>query len=201
LDRPTGRLVRRYEWPSPGDLGHLDVKKLGRIRPGGGHRVHGRAGHADRKLRMGYDYIHSLVDDHSRLAYSEVLNDERGPTCAAFLRRAAGFFARYGVRLQRVMTDNAFAFRYSHDFRAALAELGIQHRRIPFHRPQVNGKVERFNRTLLEEWAYVQPYTCNQERVDLLQPWLHRYNFHRAHTAIGGVSPIDRVNNLCGNYT
>ena len=201
LDRPTGRVIRRYEYAQPGELGHLDVKKLGRIPPGGGHRVHGRLGRSGMKRGLGYDYIHSLVDDHSRLAYSEALNDERGATCAACLRRAAGFFAQYGVRLQRVMTDNAFAFRYSTDFRAALAELGVQHRRIPFHRPQVNGKVERFNRTLLEEWAYVQPYASNQERVDLLQPWLHRYNFHRAHTAIGGVSPIDRVNNLCGKYT
>jgi len=200
LDRPTGRLIRRYESAQPGDLGHLDVKKLGRIPPGGGHRIHGRAGHSGMKRGLGYDYIHSLVDDHSRLAYSEVLGDEPGATCAGFLRRAAAFFAEFGVRLHRVMTDNAWAFRYSNDFRAALDELGAQHRRIPFHRPQVNGKVERFNRTLLEEWAYVRPYTSNQERVGLLQAWLHSYNFHRAHTALGGLAPIERVNNVCGQY-
>ena len=199
LDRPTGALVRRYEWAHPGDLGHLDVKKLGRIPLGGGHRVHGRLGFSG-KQRLGYDYIHSLVDDHSRLAYSEVLPDEQGVTCARFLRRAGDFFAAHGIRFQRLMTDNAFAYRLSHAFQATLLELGMRHLRTPARRPQPNGKVERFNRTLLEEWAYVRPYASNAERVGLLAQWLHLYNYHRAHTALGGVAPIQRVNNLYGNY-
>jgi transposase InsO family protein len=198
LDRPTGQLIRRYEAAQPGELGHLDVKKLGRIPPGGGHRFRGRLGGTN--TGQGYDYIHSLVDDHSRLAYSEVLSDERGATCAGFLRRAADVFASYGIRLQRVMTDNAFAYRLSRPFQEALADLEIRHRRTPFRRPQPNGKVERFNRTLLEEWAYVRAYASNSERVALLGDWLHRYNYHRAHTALGGLPPIQRVNNVCGNY-
>jgi len=199
LDRPTGLPVRRYEWAHPGDLGHLDVKKLGRIPEGGGHRVRGRAGRSG-KLGMGYDYIHSLVDDHSRLAYSEVLPDEQGPSCADFLRRAGVFFAAHGIRLTRLMTDNAWAYRRSMAFQTVLRDLQLIHRPIPPHRPQRNGKVERFNRTLLEEWAYVRAYSSNTERVDSLGEWLHRYNYHRAHTALGGLSPIQRVNNLCGNH-
>jgi len=142
----------------------------------------------------------ALVDDHSRLAYSEVLPDEQGVTCARFLRRAGDFFAAHGIRFQRLMTDNAFAYRLSHAFQATLLELGMRHLRTPARRPQPNGKVERFNRTLLEEWAYVRPYASNAERVGLLAQWLHLYNYHRAHTALGGVAPIQRVNNLYGNY-
>jgi Integrase core domain len=149
---------------------------------------------------QGYDYIPSLVDDHSRLADSEVLSDERGATCAGFLRRATESFAAHGIRFQRLMTDNAFAYRLSHPFQGALADLDIQHLRTPFRRPQPNGKVERFNRTLLEEWAYVRLSASNRERVDLLGEWLHRYNYHRAHTALGGFPPIQRVNKVCGNY-
>jgi transposase InsO family protein len=201
LDRPTGLVVRRYEWAHPGDLGHLDVKKLGRIPPGGGHRVRGRLGVSGRNPRQGYDYIHALVDDHSRLAYCEVLPDEQGTTSASFLRRASGFFAAHGIRFRRLMTDNAFAYRLSRAFLTTLAELGMQHQYTPPRRPQPNGKVERFNRTLLEEWAYLRPYASNAERVDLLADWLHRYNYHRAHTALGGLPPIDRVNNVYGNYT
>lgn len=200
LDRPTGRVVRRYEYPNPGDLGHVDVKKLGRIPPGGGHRATGRRDRTGATRYVGYDFIHSLVDDHSRLAYSEVLPDERGPSCAAFLRRAAAFFAGYGVRFSRIMTDNALNYRRSTDFQTALTDLGTRHLLIPAYRPQVNGKVERFNRTLLEEWAYVRLYEGNEERVALLPDWLHRYNYHRAHTALGGQPPASRVNNLCGNY-
>lgn len=202
LDRPTGRLVRRYERAAPGELVHVDVKELGRIPEGGGHRGYGRElRRPTGKRGQGYEYVHSMVDDCSRLAYSEVLPDEQGPTCAGFVRRAAAFYAGRGVRIQRVMTDNAFAYRYSVDFRLTLAELGARHVLTPFYRPQVNGKVERFNRTLLEEWAYARPYQGNHQRRDLLPEWLHLYNFHRAHTALGGLPPIERVNNLSGNYS
>lgn len=200
MDRPTGRVIRRYERESPGELVHVDVKKLGRIPPGGGHKVHGRAARPDRKRRQGYDFIHSMVDDHSRLAYSEILSDEQGPTCAAFLTRAVRWFAEQGVAIERVMTDNAMNYRHSRDFKGALTTLGAKHLLTAPYRPQTNGKVERFNRTLLEEWAYVRPYRDNQERADLLTAWLHRYNFIRTHTALGGRPPIWRVNNLLGNY-
>ena len=200
LDRPTGRLIRRYEYPNPGDLGHVDVKKLGRIPPGGGHRVHGRQSRTGATRHLGYDFIHSLVDDHSRVAYSEVLADELGSSCAAFLRRATAFFAEHGVRFARIMTDNALNYRLSTDFQAALEDLGARHLLTPPYHPQVNGKVERFNRTLLEEWAYVRLYQSNEDRVALLKDWLHRYNYHRGHTALGGKPPASRVNDLCGNY-
>jgi transposase InsO family protein len=135
-----------------------------------------------------------MVDDHSRFAYSEVLLNEQGASCAAFLRRAAAFMAEHGIRIQRVMTDNAYSYRYSLDFKRALAELAAKHLRTPFHHPQVNGKVERFNRTLLEEWAYVRVYDSNDQRLSLLTSWVHNYNFHRTHTALGGRAPIERVN-------
>ena len=201
LDRPTGRLIRRYEYEAPGELFHVDVKKLSRIPPGGGHRVHGREVRAHRRRGSGYDYIHSMVDDHSRLAYSEVLPDEQGASCAAFLRRAGRFFADHGIEIERVMTDNALAYCRSRDFQAALNEMGARHRLIPRYRPQLNGKVERFNRTLLDEWGYVRPYDGNDERVALLGDWLHRYNYHRAHTSLAGLAPISRVNDVCGNYS
>lgn len=200
LDRPTGRLIRRYEYRAPGELVHVDVKKLGRIPPGGGHRIHGRQVRQERKRGFGYDYIHSMVDDHSRFAYSEVLANEQGATCAGFLRRAGQFFADHGIEVDRVMTDNATTYR-SRDFQAALQEIGSRHRLIPPYRPQVNGKVERFNRTLLEEWGYVRQYDGNEERVALLGAWLHGYNYHRAHTSLGGNPPVSRVNEVCGNYS
>jgi transposase InsO family protein len=209
LDRPTGRLIRRYEWARPGELVHVDVKKLGRLRDGGGHRVHGRdsAQHRTRDRDRwrgrspGYDYIHAAIDDHSRLAYAEVLTDERGDTCAGFLRRAGAFFATHGITVQRVLSDNAFAYRHSRQFSAAVAELGaVQRFCRPYH-PETNGKVERFNRTLLAEWAYQRPYTTNQERTAALDAWLHLYNHHRAHTALGGQPPISRVNNGPNSYS
>lgn len=202
IDRPTGRVVRRYEWERPGELVHVDVKKLGRIPSGGGHRGYGRRlRRPTGKRGQGYEFVHSLVDDNSRLAYSEVLSDEQGASCAAFLRRAASFMSAHGIRVQRVMTDNHFSYRRSKAFKAAISELGAKHIFIPLYAPQVNGKVERFNRTLLEEWAYVRPYDSNEERLALLTSWLHGYNFHRSHTALGGRPPIERVNDVCGNYT
>lgn len=202
LDRPTGLLIRRYERSTPGELIHIDVKKLGRIPEGGGHRVRGRSTETRRSkpAANGWDYVHAAIDDHSRLAYAEVHPNERGDTCAGFLRRAAGFFAEHGVAIQRVMTDNAKNYVLARAFQDALIETGARHVRIAPYRPQTNGKAERFNRTLLEEWAYVRPYSGNQERLDLLAGWLHMYNHHRSHTALDGVPPITRVNNLSGNY-
>jgi len=199
LDRPTGEVIRRYERERPGDLIHVDVKKLGRIPAGGGHRVHGRVGH--HASGQGYDRVHSAIDDYSRLAFSEILADERGATCAGFLRRASDFFANHGIQVRQVMTDNAMNYVFAGEFRTALAELGAEHITTRPYRPQTNGKVERFNRTLLEEWAYVRLYTSNAQRSRLLKSWLHMYNHHRSHTALSGLPPIARVNNVRGNYT
>ncbi|WHX17937.1 IS481 family transposase [Streptomyces malaysiensis subsp. malaysiensis] len=202
LDRPTGQVIRRYERNRPGELVHVDVKKLGRIPDGGGWRVHGRAACPDRRRTTGFDYIHSAVDDHSRLAYSEVHSDEKATTCAAFLQRAAAFFATYGIlRIERVLTDNAWPYRKSLAWRQALADLGAAGKLTRIYRPQTNGKVERFNRTLLDEWAYLRPYTSNDERTAALTDFLHNYNHHRCHTALGGHPPINRVNNASGQYT
>jgi transposase InsO family protein len=207
MDRPTGQPIRRYERAHPGELVHMDVKKLGRLRDGGGHRVHGRDSHQHRSAprhggrRVGFDYVHAAIDDHSRLAYAEVLADEQGATCAGFLRRAGAFFAAHGIAVQRVLTDNAFAYRRSAQVRAAVAELGAVQRFTRPYRPQTNGKVERFNRTLLAEWAYLRPYATNQERTAALDSWLHLYNHHRAHTALSGHPPINRVHNAPDSYS
>jgi transposase InsO family protein len=202
LDRPTGQVIRRYERDRPGELIHVDVKKLGRIPDGGGHKVLGRQAGRARRAGLGFDYVHSAVDDHSRLAYSEIHDDEKAATCAAFLRRAATFFAAEGIdRIERVLTDNAWPYRKSFAWRQALADLGAAGRLTRIYRPQTNGKVERFNRTLLDEWAYQRPYTSNQERSEALADFLHTYNHHRCHTALAGQPPISRVNNAAGQYT
>ncbi|MFF9792338.1 IS481 family transposase [Streptomyces bacillaris] len=202
LDRPTGRLIRRYEREHPGELIHIDVKKLGRIPDGGGHRTLGRqAGRATRS-NAGFDYVHSAVDDHSRLAYSEIHPDEKVTTCAGFLTRAAAFFHRQGItRIERVLTDNAWAYRKGLAWKNALADLGATGKLTRPYRPQTNGKVERFNRTLADEWAYQRPYTSNTERTAALADFIHTYNHHRCHTALGGQPPISRVNNPAGQYT
>jgi transposase InsO family protein len=202
LDPTTGQVIRawqatavRYERPAPGDLVHLDVKKLGRIPDGGGWRAHGRAGYSpmrDHKTRVGFDYIHAAVDDNSRLAYAEILDDEKGATAAAFLTRAAAFFASHGITIREVITDNAFAYRSSAHFQDAVAALGAKQRFIKPHCPWQNGKVERFNRTLQAEWAYRQPFTSNQARTEALAPWLDHYNTERNHLGIGGKPPISR---------
>jgi transposase InsO family protein len=202
LDRQSGREIRRYERKRPGELVHVDVKKLGKIPDGGGHRVRGRAAtgaQRHKRRRVGYAYIHSAVDDYSRLAYSEVLGDETGHTSAAFWRRARAWFLSQGVVVERVMTDNAFAYR-GRLFNEALEETRVLHRYCRPYRPQTNGKVERFNRTLLEEWAYVRPYWRECDRTRALARWLHIYNHHRVHTAIGGP-PVSRVTNLPRSYT
>ncbi|WP_405479616.1 IS481 family transposase [Streptomyces anulatus] len=202
IDRPTGTLIRRYERDRPGELIHIDVKKLGRIPDGGGHRTLGRqAGRATRS-NMGFDYIHSAVDDHSRLAYSEIHTDEKAATCAGFLTRAAAFFHRQGIpRIERVLTDNAWAYRKGLAWKNALADLGATGKLTRPYRPQTNDKVERFNRTLLDEWAYIRPYTSNTERAEALADFLHTYNHHRCHTALDGHPPITRVNNPAGQYS
>jgi transposase InsO family protein len=198
MDRPTGMVIRRYERARCGELVHVDIKKLGRIPAGGGWRSHGRGrdghhGHA----RVGYSCLHSAVDDHSRLAYTEILGDERDVTCAGFMRRAIAWFAERGIVVEAVLTDNGPGYR-SRAFAAALGS--ISHRFCRPYRPQTNGKVERFNRTLLEEWAYVRPYRSESQRSRALDRWLHLYNHHRGHTALGGLPPISRVNNLPGHY-
>jgi transposase InsO family protein len=210
LDRPTGQLIRRYERDRPGELVHVDVKKIGRLRDGGGWRVHGRDSAQNRRVkadrnaggRVGYEYVHAAIDDHTRLAYAEIHPDEKSTTCAAFLRRAATHFAALGIpHIERVMTDNAVVYRRGHAWRDALADLGAEPRFTRPYRPQTNGKAERFNRTMCDEWIYSRPFTSNQDRADALPTWLHTYNHHRAHTALAGQPPIARVNNGPGTYT
>jgi transposase InsO family protein len=199
MDRPTGRVIRRIHTDRPGQLVHVDVKKLGRIPPGGGWRAHGRGNVVHHtKTRVGYDYIHSAIDAYSRLAYSEILPDERGPSCAAFWDRARGFFADHGITVEAVLTDNAKNY-LGKNFTAALAT--IEHRRIRPHRPQTNGKVERYNRTLADEWAYVRVYRSNNQRRRALDRWLHLYNHHRGHTALGGQAPVTHATNLAGQHS
>jgi transposase InsO family protein len=204
IDRPT-RTVVRYERGRPGELVHVDVKKLGRIRQGGGWKMHGREmGQPGdyRTKRVGYDYLHVAVDDHSRVAFVRALSDEKGPTCAQFVADAAAFFASHGVAIERVMTDNAMNYRRSKDFRLTLERLAIAHRRTANYRPQTNGKAERFNRTLLEEFAYKELFTSNDARSAALGPWVDSYNAERPHTAIGGLTPLQRlVNNAGGNHS
>ena len=203
-DPLTGEVIRaskttavRYEHDEAGSLVHMDVKKIGRIHDGGGWKAHGRemgSTAAKKKARIGYDYVHSMVDDHSRLAYSEVLDDEKGATCAGFLTRAAAYFAAHGItRIKRVITDNHFSYRKSADVREAIAALGAKHKFIKPHCPWQNGKVERFNRTLQTEWAYRQIFTSNTARTEALAPWLEHYNTQRRHSALGGKPPTSRL--------
>jgi transposase InsO family protein len=202
LDPITGQVIRaskatavRYERSRPGELAHMDVKKLGRIPEGGGWRAHGRGDGSiqrDRSTRVGFDYVHSMVDDHSRYAYSEILADEKGPTCAGFLERAIADFAAHGItRIERLMTDNAWAYRWS--LREVCATHDIGQVFIKPHCPWQNGKVERLNRTLLTEWAYRQVFTSNTERAAALAPWLEHYNTQRRHSALGGLPPTSRL--------
>jgi transposase InsO family protein len=206
LDRATGRVVRRYEKQRPGELVHLDVKKLGKIPDGGGWRARGREqgkrnARAHTKVRrsnhpvIGYHYLHTAIDDHSRLAYSELLTDERKDTAAAFWKRANAWFTTAGITVTAVLSDNGSCYR-SRSFAEALGD--ISHRRTRPYRPQTNGKVERFHRTLLDEWAYAQTYSSDAQRCEEFTTWLHTYNHHRAHTALGGQPPASRVPNLSG---
>ena len=198
--RASRRTVNRYEHEHPGSLIHIDVKKLGRIPDGGGWRSHGRSEQV-RGRGIGYDYVHTAIDDHSRLAYAEIHDDERGTTAAGFLDRAVVFYAALGITVQRVITDNAFAYRHSAAFHAVAATHGIRQQFIRPHCPWTNGKVERLNRTLATEWAYAQPFTSNTERAAALPTWLDYYNLKRPHLGIGGSTPIDRITNGRGQYS
>ena len=194
LDRPTATPLR-YAWGRPGELVHVDVKKLGRIRPGGGWRMFGlsTATKGPKSKPVGYDYLHAAVDDHSRYAYVEVHPDQRGATCAGFLQRAATHLGELGVRIERVMTDQARNYTVSRDFQDVLAGLGARHILTRPYRPQTNGKVERFNRTLLDEWAYARLYRSNEVRLATLPKWVEAYNRRRPHTALGGRPPAARL--------
>lgn len=196
--RATKSTTVRYERDRPGELVHMDVKKIGRIPDGGGWRAHGRGvvGRTAerRRTKVGYDYVHSLVDDHSRLAYSEIHPDERADTVADFYERAVAYFAEHGIdRVERLMTDNAFSYRNGRRLREFLAEQQTRHLFIKPHCPWQNGKVERLNRTLQTEWAYRQVFNTNDERAAALAPWIDHYNHRRRHSAIGGLPPISRL--------
>jgi transposase InsO family protein len=202
-DPLTGAVIRaskstavRYERDQPGELVHMDVKKIGRIPDGGGWRARGRemgSTFAKKQARIGFDYVHSVVDDHSRLAYSEILPDEKASTSCAFFVRALEEFVAHGITVTELMTDNAWSYTHSRSLAALLAELRIKHRLIKPHCPWQNGKVERFNRTLQTEWAYRQVFTSNAERTAALAPWLDYYNTRRRHSALGGLPPISRL--------
>jgi transposase InsO family protein len=202
-DPMTGEVIRaskttavRYERDRPGELVHMDVKKIGRIPDGGGWRAHGReigSSWARKKTKVGYDYVHSVVDDHSRFAYSEILEDEKGHSTTAFFERALANLAAQGITVDAVMTDNAWNYTHSASFNDLLAANGIKHVLIRPHCPWQNGKVERFNRTLQTEWAYRTAFDSNKQRSRALAPWLKRYNTRRRHSALGDLPPTSRL--------
>ena len=213
VDRVTGEPVRRYGHPAPGDLLHVDVKKLGNIPDGGGWRYVGRAEgrrhraatpnkprNPYRQPKMGTAYVHTVLDDHTRLAYAQTHDDETATTAVAVLRRAVAWFAARGVTTRRVLSDNGSAYR-SHQWRDTCAELGITPKRTRPYRPQTNGKIERFHRTLADGWAFRRLYTGESQRRKALPGWIHEYNHHRPHTAPGGRPPISRLTNLSDQYT
>jgi transposase InsO family protein len=188
--------ANRYEWPCPGDLLHMDVSEYVRFkRPG--HRVTGDRSSQDR-IPDGVDYVHAIVDDHSRLAYAEILVDARAETSAAFLERALAFYASHGIETRRLMTDNAWAYTKGRAFRELLARRGIRHLRTKPYRPRTNGKVERFHQTMAREWAYGLVYRSHRERAAALPHWLDHYNRGRPHSSLGDRPPISRVHNVCG---
>jgi transposase InsO family protein len=214
--RGLGRLTRiglepaqRYERSRPGELVHVDVKRLGRIQGGAGKRVRGGLrkhwnparidAEGRRRLTVGWEFVHVAIDDHSRLAYAEVLPDEKAQTAIGFLRRASAFFGRYGIRVERLLTDNGSAY-VSAMHALACRKLGIRHLRTQPYRPQTNGKAERFIRTLLAGWAYGAVYGSSAERTQALDGWLWHYNHHRRHSALGRQPPVSRTNVL-GSYT
>ncbi|MBB1025842.1 MULTISPECIES: IS481 family transposase [unclassified Dietzia] len=215
IDRVTGEPLRRYEHPRPGSLLHVDVTKFGNIPDGGGHRFVGRAqgqlngratarrtgerGHQSRP-RIGTAYVHTVIDDHSRVAYAEIHADEKAPTATGVLTRAVAWFADRGVTVERVLSDNGSAYR-SHAWRDTCTDLAIAHKRTRPYRPQTNGKIERFHRTLGDGWAYARFYDSTDARNERLPQWLHFYNHHRAHSALGGQPPITRLTNLPGHHS
>lgn len=215
IDRVTGEPLRRYEHPHPGSLIHVDVTKFGNIPDGGGHRFVGRRQgkrnreatatrtgqrHARYRPAVGTAILHTVIDDHSRVAYAEIHAEETAATAIAVLRRAAAWFAARGVIVERVLSDNGACYR-SYAWRDACTELGIRHKRTRPYRPQTNGKIERFHRTLADGWAYARHYTSETERRAALPSWLHFYNHHRAHSALGGQPPITRLTNLPAHHT
>lgn len=215
LDRVTGEPLRRYEHDHPGAMIHVDVTKFGNIPDGGGWRYVGRqqgqknrsstverTGTPRSKWRdplLGRAYLHTVIDDHSRVAYVEIHADETAATAIAVLRRATTWFADHGVHVEKVLSDNGSAYR-SQAWRDACAELALTHKRTRPYRPQTNGKIERFHRTLADGWAYARFYGSEAERRAALPGWLHFYNHHRAHSAIGGQPPITRLTNLPGHH-
>jgi transposase InsO family protein len=212
VDRRTGEQIRRYEHDHPGSLVHVDVKKLGNIPDGGGWRYVGRQqGNRNRASTaarqgtrrhptLGTCYVHSVLDDHARVVYSETHNDETAATAVAMLRRAVTWFTARGVIVERVLSDNGSAYR-SHLWRDTCTELGITVSRTRPYRPQTNGKIERFHRTLADGWAFARLYPSESARRNALPGWIHHYNHHRPHTAIGKLPPIVRFTNVPGQYT
>jgi transposase InsO family protein len=211
IDRVSGEPIRRYEHPHPGSMLHVDVTKFGNIPDGGGHRFVGRQqGYKnqaatpglprgkDHKPRTGKAFLHTVLDDHSRVAYVEIHADEKAETAIGVLRRAVAWFAEQGVTVERVLSDNGSCYK-AHAWRAACAELGIKHKRTRPYRPQTNGKIERFHRTLADGWAYARFYRSETERRAALPGWIHFYNHHRIHSAIEGP-PHSRLNNLPGHH-
>ncbi|WP_435061421.1 IS481 family transposase [Amycolatopsis thermoflava] len=198
IDPITGMPVRRrhsgirYERRAPGELLHIDVKKLGRVPDGGGWRVHGRREQV-RGRGIGYDYLHVAIDDHTRLAYVEAPPDERDTTAAAFLHRAVAWFRHHGITVLRILTDNALVYRRGTCWAAVCTALGLRRRYIRPGCPWTNGKAERFHRTLLTEFAYAQPWTSNTHRLAALPAWVQHYNTERAHSALAGHPPISRL--------
>ena len=213
LQRGTGEPIRRYEHSAPGDLLHVDVKKLGNVPDGGGWRYLGRqqgdrnrAATPDKPRNQHYNpkigtaFVHTVIDDHSRVAYAEIHDDETSATAVRVLRNATTWFASRGVTTRRVLSDNGSAYR-SHHWHQACAELGITVKKTRPYRPQTNGKIERFHRTLADGWAFAKFYSSEKARRAALPAFLHDYNHHRPHTAIGKVSPITRLTNLAGHHT
>ena len=191
-----------YEWPCPGDLLHMDVSRYARfLRPG--HRVTGDRSQRSRKwmrpeTRVGYDFAHAIVDDHSRLAYVELHDDERAETVTRFLERALAFFESHGIVCKRLMTDNGFSYVRNRSLRELLARRGIRHLTTQPYRPRTNGKVERFHQTMAREWAYGLSYRSHRQRNQALPHWLEHYNTRRPHSSLGDRPPISRVHNVCG---
>ncbi|MEU8310832.1 IS481 family transposase, partial [Actinomadura sp. NPDC048955] len=215
IDRATGEPIRRYEHDRPGAMLHVDVKKLGNIPDGGGWRFVGRLqGGRNREAtarrtgtrstryepRVGTAFVHTVIDDHTRLAYAEIHDDEKAATAIGVLRNAVAWFAARGVTIERVLTDNGSAYK-SHAWHDACIELGIRPKKTRPYRPQTNGKVERFHRTLADGWALGRFHSSEQARRKALPAWLHFYNHHRPHTATGGKPPITRLTNVPGQYT
>jgi transposase InsO family protein len=192
--------AHRYEWPCPGDLLHMDVSRYARFNAPGRHRLTGIQArpHALKKAKVGYEYLHAIVDDHSRLAYAELHPDERAATVTTFLERALAFFHEHGIAARRLMTDNAWQYIYNRSLRQLLQAHGIRHLTTQPYRPQTNGKVERFHQTMAREWAYGLVYRSHGERAEALPHWLNHYNQHRPHSSLGGQPPTSRVHNVCG---